>query len=89
MKKCVNVLLSLGVLVLLSCGGNDDSNDVQQDCETCSFELEGENVTAEFCDNGDGTITIIADGEEETESLEGISFAEFIAAFELLGATCN
>jgi hypothetical protein len=89
MKKFGSVLMSLGVLFLLACGSDDDSNEAQQDCQTCSFELDGENVMAEICDNEDGTITITADGEEETESLEGATFAEFIAAIELFGGTCN
>ena len=87
----MNVLLAIGVLVFLACGNDDDDdNEAQQDCRICSFGLiVGEEVTAEYCDNGDGTITITANGEETTETLDGASFSEFINAFELLGATCN
>ena len=91
MTKCLNVLMAIGVLVFLACS-NDDDNNVQQECQICSIEFDeelGEGATIEFCDNGDGTVTITVDGEEETESLDGASFNEFILALELFGADCQ
>jgi len=88
MKKCINVLMAIGVLVLLACG-NDDDNNVQQDCKICSFGIDADLEEATFCDNGDGTVTVKANGEETTESLDGASFNEFILALELFGGDCN
>ena len=91
MKISMNVLMAIVVLVFLSCS-KDDDNNVQQECQICSIEFDeelGEGATIEFCDNGDGTVTITVDGEEETESLDGASFNEFILALELFGADCQ
>lgn len=88
MKKLILGTLAIGILGFTSCGGNDNANP-SNDCQTCILSIFEETITSEFCDNGDGTITITTNGEEETESLEGLSFNEFIAAFEGFGATCN
>lgn len=88
MKKSINVLLAIGVLVFLACGSDDDNN-VQQDCQICSFGFDAEVEEATFCDNGDGTVTVKANGEETTESLEGSSFNDFIDALEFFGGDCN
>ena len=80
--------MAIGVLVILACS-KDDDNKAQQDCQICSFEFDTELEEATFCDNGDGTVTIKANGEEETESLEGSTFNDFIAALEFFGGDCN
>jgi hypothetical protein len=90
MKKCITVLLTIGVLLFFACGNDDDNNT--QECQICSFGIDEEieeEVIVEFCDNGDGTVTIKADGEEVTESLDGATFNEFILALEIFGADCN
>lgn len=90
MRKIKITILALGALVFTACGNDDNSNgNDSNECQTCTLDVLGEQATAEYCDNGDGTITIIANGEETTESLDGATFDEFIAAFELFGAICD
>lgn len=90
MKKLMSIVLLGTTLIFAACGSDDDSSDpVVTDCEICDLDILGTIVSGEYCDNGDGTITVTIDGEEETESLDGVTFDEFIAAFEQLGATCN
>jgi hypothetical protein len=92
MKKFMFVLAVISAINITACSSDDDGGSETQgnsDCETCNLELLGESLTTEFCDNGDGTITVTVFGESEIEDLEGVSFDEFISAYELLGATCN
>jgi len=89
MKKLISSALLIGVLAFNSCSSSDDSKDESSsDCRTCDLEFAGQSITSEYCDNGDGTITVTTLGESETESLEGISFAQYM---ELVGtlSTCN
>lgn len=83
MKRLKIAILAIGVLGLSACG-NDDNDEVVENCQTCTI-LE---VASEYCDNGDGTVTITTLGQEQTEELGDATFDQFIAAFELLGV-CN
>ena len=85
MKKLISSALLIGVLALNSCSSSDDSKDESSsDCKTCEVFT----VTQEYCDNGDGTVTITTNGQGETEDLDGATFAQFITGIELFG-TCN
>lgn len=89
-KRMVIALFAIGMFGFVACSDDDDDDDQSgSDCEVCEITILTETVTSEFCDNGDGTITIIVDGVEETENLEGATFDQFIAAYEALGATCD
>ena len=88
MKRIKIAILAIGVLGFAACS-SDDNDEVVENCETCSLSILDEEVISEYCDNGDGTVTITTAGVEQTEDLEGATFDQFIAAFELLGATCN
>lgn len=85
----MSIVLLGTTLVFAACGSDDDSSDPVTDCQTCNQEVEGQNISSEICDNGDGTYTITFLNEEETEDLNGATFEQIIAAFEALGATCN
>lgn len=77
--------LLIGVLAFNSCSSDDDGKDESSsDCRTCEVFT----ITQEYCDNGDGTVTITTNGQEEKEDLDGATFAQFILGIELLG-TCN
>ncbi|WP_345275347.1 hypothetical protein [Litoribaculum gwangyangense] len=90
MKKLTFSAFVFAVLCFTGCGSDDDNKNVIEACQTCNLEILGETIISEFCDNGDGTITITAFGQEEIEELdEGVTFAEFIAAYEEFGAICN
>ncbi|MGB5272123.1 hypothetical protein [Eudoraea sp.] len=88
MKKIKIVFLAIGVLGFISCG-SDDNDEVINNCETCSLTILEQEVVSEYCDNGDGTVTVTTEGVEQTEELGDTTFDQFIAAFELLGASCN
>ncbi len=90
MKKFMLVLAVVSAISITACSSDDDDNsESANDCETCNLEFLGESVTSEFCDNGDGTMTVTSSGVSETEDLDGATFEQFIAAYKLLGATCN
>ena len=85
MKKLILNALLIGVFAFNSCSSDDDSNDdSSSDCRICEVFT----LTQEYCDNGDGTITITTNGQEETEDLDDATFAQFISGIELFG-TCN
>lgn len=86
MKK---VLFSALVVCLAftSCKKDDDGGG--KDCQTCKLAAQGTTVSSQFCDNGDGTIEITTAGQTSTQSLGGQTFSQFIASYELLGASCN
>lgn len=75
-------------LVFTACSSDDDSSDGPV-CETCELDVLGIELTTEYCDNGDGTVTVIFEGVEETQDLGGVTFDEFISAIEQAGGTCN
>ncbi len=87
MKKLfLPLTLAAAFFAFTACSSDDDSSSTG-DCVVCQLDLFGQMVSTEYCDNGDGTITI--DGEE-TEDLDGISFSDFISTQEsFLGADCN
>mgnify|MGYP001813895403 CR=1 FL=1 len=91
MKKSVFLALTFGALVFTACSKDDDKTDTFiEECQTCNLELLGESISTEICDNGDGTITLTVLGQEEIQELdEGVTFAQFINAYEEFGATCN
>jgi hypothetical protein len=88
MKRIKIAILAIGVLGFAACS-SDDNDEVVENCETCSLSILDQEVVSEYCDNGDGTVTVTTAGVEQTEDLDGATFDQFIAAFELLGATCN
>ena len=55
------------------------------DCVTCTLSP----LTTEYCDNGDGTVTLTTQGFSQTTSLAGFSFGTFIANIEASGFSCN
>lgn len=88
MKNIKMAILAIGLLGFAACSSDDDG-DVVDNCITCTFTVVVEDLVTEYCDNGDGTVTATTLGVEETVDLEGVSFDQFISAFELLGNTCN
>lgn len=84
---CLAVITSL---IFTACSSDDDNNSEEQEtCETCDLDLLGTVISSEYCDNGDGTITITTEGLEQTQDLDGATFEQFILALELAGASCN
>ena len=88
MNKLLTIALFSATLLLTACGSDDDSSTPAADCKTCDIDVLGTITAIEYCDNGDGTMTVTVDGQEEIVDLEGASFDEFIEAVELI-ATCN
>lgn len=86
MKK---VLFSALVICLAftSCKKDDDGDD--RTCQTCELDILGTPFASEYCDNGDGSISITTEGETQTTSLNGSTYAQFIAALKQSGATCK
>ena len=66
---------------------SEDGDENSDSCTTCTLIL----LESEYCDNGDGTVTITAGGETTTQSLEGQSLDSFITALELVtpGLSCD
>ncbi|MGB3607806.1 hypothetical protein [Psychroserpens sp.] len=92
MKKFMLSMVAIAALSfsVSSCSSDDDGGGSDSDCETCSFDLLGTLVESEYCDNGDGTITVTTEGQSQTEDLPtGTSFDEFIAQLETLGFDCD
>jgi len=86
MKKILLSGLVGLALLTTSCGSDDDNNN----CSTCTNEILGIEIVADYCDNGDGTINVTIEGETETVDLpDGISFSDFISQQEGAGAECN
>ncbi len=74
MKKLMLFVTGAFVLLLLSCGSDDDGGD---NCSSC--EVAGIPVT--ICDNGDRTATISITGTTTTtvdSFRDGETFAEFV-----------
>lgn len=87
-KLLLSVSLLAAFFAFTSCSSDDDSSSAN-DCLVCDLELFGQATSTEYCDNGDGTVTVISMDQEETVDLEGNSFSDFISGIEALGATCN
>jgi hypothetical protein len=88
MKKVLFSALILGLVFTTSCNKDDDGGS-KKDCKTCDLTAQGTTVTSKFCDNEDGTIEVTTGGQTQTQDLNGVTFEQFIAAYEQLGATCN
>ncbi len=89
MKKLMLALAVVSAISITACSSDDDNNsESANDCKTCNLEFLGESVTSEYCDNGDGTMTVTTSGTSETVDLDGATFAQFIQGVELL-STCN
>lgn len=86
MKKLLFIALVLA-LVVSSCKKDDDGDD--RTCNTCQLEILGTATITEICDNGDGTISVTQDGQTQTTDLNGVTYAQYIAAFEQAGGSCN
>ncbi|MEM8937898.1 MAG: hypothetical protein AAGC64_00970 [Bacteroidota bacterium] len=75
MKKILfltSLTISLAVLTL-SCSSDDDASS---NCDSCTVE----GVKIEFCDNGNGTYIVKAQGTQEDftdENLEDLGFESF------------
>jgi len=92
MKKNICVLAIMAI-VFVGCGSDDESTNLN--CQTCGFTT-GETVgaTNEYCDNGDGTVTVTVRnglGQEVTTTTPlTSSLEEFIMALEeTTGIECN
>ncbi len=89
MKKSIIIVIAIGMLGFAGWNKSDDDKIILNECQVCNLDLLGQSVASEFYDNGDGTITITTQGDVQTEPLDGVSFKQFIAAYEQLGANCN
>ena len=87
MKKVIFSALVLGLLFTTSCKSDDDNDGGDtQTCQTCEIIV---GVSSEYCDNGDGTMTVTTAGNADIVDLNGAAYADFIAALVAAGATCN
>lgn len=84
MKKLLFGALVMG-LAFTSCKKDDDGDS--RNCKTC--EMAGTGGALEYCDNGDGTVTISSNGQSQTTNLEGITFNDYIAALQQIGFSCR
>lgn len=84
LSVCIAII---GILVFGSCSSDDDNDGPV--CENCALEVLGVEIVTEYCDNGDGTVTATFEEQEITQSLEGLTFEEFINTLEQAGAACN
>lgn len=75
-----------GTVAFTSCSKDDDDKN---SCATCELKVLDSSVTSKYCDNGDGTMTVTTDGQENTVELDGVSFDTFISQFKRTGATCK
>jgi len=87
-KKIMLMAVLFGALSITSCSDSNDDLESLDDCITCTTLLV---LTSEYCDNGDGTVTVTSNGQEETVDLQGLTFAAFIETVKLAlpGTTCN
>ena len=85
MKKLTLLALTIGLFAFTSCSDDDDGGS-SSSCKTCTIEIMGIENVSEYCDNGDGTMTVTSEGQETTIELEeGMSFDDYIAGQEQLG----
>ena len=90
MKRFMLSMAVIAALAFTGCSSDDDSDSGGgNDCTTCELDVLGTVISSEYCDNGDGTMTVTTEGQEQTVDLEGQSFADVISGLELAGATCN
>jgi len=99
MKKNICSLAIMSI-VFFGCGSDDESTNSDDEstnlnCQTCGFTTgETAGATNEYCDNGDGTVTVTVRnglGQDVTTTTPlTISFEEFIMALEeTTGIECN
>lgn len=91
MKKIILSFAVIATLGFTSCSSDDDNSDDGSisECLTCDLDILGTVISSEYCDNGDGTMTVTTDGQEQTVDLEGESFDSVISALEQAGAACE
>lgn len=75
-------------LTFTACFNNDDTSS---SCKTCKFTFQTTTLNTQYCDNGDGTMTLMVEGEQTvTEDIpEGSSFEEVMMVVEANGSTCD
>ncbi|TDQ21908.1 hypothetical protein [Tenacibaculum caenipelagi] len=88
MKKIILSIAMLTSTVLASCSDDNESNT---NCRKCVFEGFDQTLNTEYCDNGDGTITMTVEGGQTVtdEIPKGSSFEEIMKAVEANGSTCD
>ncbi len=95
MKKFTLLTLAIGLFAFTSCSSDDDGGDGgNSDCVVCSMSMEGNSIDTEYCDNGDGTMTVTvrSGGQEVSQDQdipEGTTFDEIISEMEQNGENCN
>lgn len=94
MKKFTLLALAIGLFAFTSCSDDDDGGGGNSDCVICSMSMEGGSIDTEYCDNGDGTMTVTlrSGGQEvsqEQDIPEGVTFDDYINGQEQAGADCN
>lgn len=98
MKKALICAMISLALAAISCTENSSedeilSNDLlaqlkeskkETSCKSCVADFITMQIETVYCDNGDGTVTIkiIETGEETTDSLNGLTFNEFMLSLE-------
>lgn len=91
MKKIFSIAaLALACTVsLTSCNKDDDSSDSNNnnDCITCTISQLGITSSTEFCDNGDGSITVTVNGQSTV--VENTTISQASQALVTAGASCN
>ncbi|MDT0294707.1 hypothetical protein ACFQ3R_03905 [Mesonia ostreae] len=88
MKRWICMALATGLFAFTSCSNDDDGGDkTGADCQTCTTSFEGVESQADYCDNGNGTYTVIeSNGQETTQDIpDGTNFDNIIADLELTG----
>lgn len=83
----ISILAVAFSMALTSCSKDDDSNDSNNDCLTCTVSLGGTSSSTEICDNGDGSVTIISLGQETV--IPNTTVTQASQSFILAGGSCN
>lgn len=90
MKKNILSIAMLTSIAFVACSDNDES---QKKCISCEYSGPGTDtpLKTEYCDNGDGTMTITVAGIQTvtSEIPEGSTFEEVVEAAKTQGTTCN
>ena len=90
MKK---IILSIAMIATIAFTGCSDNDETDKKCLSCEFSGLGVEtpIKTQYCDNGDGTMTITVKGiQTVTDDIpEGSSFEEIIEAAKKQGTTCN
>lgn len=90
MKKIILSVAMLTSLAFVACSDNDDN---QKKCISCEYSGAGTTkpIKTEYCNNGDGTMTITVEGIQTVTSdiPEGSTFEDVIEAAKTQGTTCK